>query len=117
MIHKHAALGQPIRRGACTKPAESCMRVPDLGRKLKRLKRQAGFRVPIFEEIEHYTQTSEPKAFGEGTGILVVAKSELGCLLGGSALGKKGTPAEQIGINAAQELVEDLNCGGCLDRW
>lgn len=78
---------------------------------------QAKLKVPIHEEVAHYTQETDPKAMGEGTGILIVARTESGCLLGGSALGKKGTPAEDVGSTAAEELLEDLSHGGCVDRW
>jgi len=40
-----------------------------------------------------------------------------GCLLGAAAPGRRGVSAEQIGSQAAQELLEDLKHGGCVDRW
>ena len=78
---------------------------------------QAKLKVPIFEEVAQYTQDTEPAAMGEGTGILIVARAASGCLLGGSAVGKRGVPAEEVGATAADELLEDLSHRGCVDRW
>ncbi len=78
---------------------------------------QAKLKVPIVEEVAHYTQSTDPSAVGEGTGILIVARTASGALLGGSALGKRGVPAEEVGATAAEELLEDLSSGGCADRW
>ncbi|XP_070563804.1 RNA 3'-terminal phosphate cyclase-like isoform X2 [Ptychodera flava] len=61
----------------------------------------------------------EPKheAFGNGTGIIVVAETSTGCLLAGSALGKKGVPAQQVGQDAADMLIRNLQYGGCVDEY
>ena len=69
------------------------------------------------EEVAHYSLTTEPAAFGDGVGFLIVAKTASGCLLGGGMPGKKGVSAEEIGCMAAEQLVEDLDHGGCVDRW
>ena len=39
-----------------------------------------------------------------------------GCRLAGSALGRKGIPAEQVGTDAAQMLVRNLSYGSCVDE-
>lgn len=36
-------------------------------------------------------------------------------LLGASALGKRGLPAEKVGKNAAKEMIEELRFGACVD--
>jgi len=59
----------------------------------------------------------EPKAVGHGLGILVVARTTTGCLLAGSALCGPKQRADETGIRAAQELIDTLNDGGCVDDW
>ncbi|XP_077981104.1 RNA 3'-terminal phosphate cyclase-like [Glandiceps talaboti] len=61
----------------------------------------------------------EPKhaAFGNGTGIIVVAETSTGCRLAGTALGKRGVPAQQVGQDAADMLVRNLQHGGCVDEY
>ncbi|XP_033737570.1 RNA 3'-terminal phosphate cyclase-like [Pecten maximus] len=56
-------------------------------------------------------------AIGTGTGIIVVAETSTGCLLAGSALGKKGVPAEQVGKTAGEALLNNLCHGGCVDEF
>jgi RNA 3'-terminal phosphate cyclase (ATP) len=54
---------------------------------------------------------------GAGTGIIVIAETTTGCLIAGSALGKKGVPAEQVGLEAVDSLLEDLKCEACVDQY
>eukprot|EP00039_Didymoeca_costata_P017726 m.330317 g.330317 ORF g.330317 m.330317 type:complete len:167 (+) comp16581_c0_seq2:531-1031(+) len=57
------------------------------------LEQYFGENVPnIRKEIVH-----EQAAIGTGSGILIVATTSTGCILGGSALGKKGLPAAKVG--------------------
>lgn len=56
-------------------------------------------------------------AFGDGTGILMVAETSTGCLLGASGIGERGVQAEQIATTAADELVEAVGSGACVDQW
>ncbi|PVD23961.1 hypothetical protein C0Q70_17237 [Pomacea canaliculata] len=56
-------------------------------------------------------------AVGTGTGIILVAETSTGCLLAGSALGKKGVPAEKVGFDAAQMLLDNLKHGGAVDDY
>ncbi|AMM54647.1 RNA 3'-terminal phosphate cyclase [Pyrococcus kukulkanii] len=66
--------------------------------------------VPI--EIETEVSTS----IGPGSGIVLWAETD--CLrLGGDALGKRGKPAEVVGKEAAQELLEQLKTGACVDKF
>ncbi|KAK7502271.1 hypothetical protein BaRGS_00006635 [Batillaria attramentaria] len=59
----------------------------------------------------------EQSAVGTGTGIILVAETSTGCLLAGSALGKKGVPAEKVGADAAQMLIDNMKHGGCVDEY
>ena len=57
------------------------------------------------------------KALGDGTGIIIVAETSSGCLLGASGIGERGVPAEQIANTAADELIEAVWSGACVDQW
>jgi len=52
-----------------------------------------------------------------GSGIVLVAKTSTGCILGGSALGGPKISPEETGIKAAEELLEAVECGGCVDKY
>ncbi|XP_029943106.1 RNA 3'-terminal phosphate cyclase [Salarias fasciatus] len=56
-------------------------------------------------------------AFGNGSGILLVAETTGGCLLASSALGKRGVSPEQVGVAAAEALLGNLRHGGCVDDF
>jgi len=77
---------------------------------------------------------SESNAHGNGSGILIIAKTTTNCIFGASSLGKQPprrprhkklkmneiSSKQQIKITAAKavnELKYFLDCGGCLDDW
>ncbi|AEC51031.1 RNA 3'-terminal-phosphate cyclase [Pyrococcus sp. NA2] len=61
-------------------------------------------------------KTEVSRSIGPGSGIVVWAETD--CLrLGGDALGKRGKPAEVVGKEAAQELLEQLKSGNCVDKF
>jgi RNA 3'-terminal phosphate cyclase len=47
----------------------------------------------------------------------LVAETSTGCLLGGSALGKRDLKAEQVGQKAADELLQSINTEACVDSY
>ncbi|KAH9946358.1 RNA 3'-terminal phosphate cyclase [Epithele typhae] len=57
------------------------------------------------------------ESIGAGSGIVLWAETEGGCVLGGSALGKKGLEPTQVGREAASELLSNLEHGGCVDEY
>jgi RNA 3'-terminal phosphate cyclase (ATP) len=59
----------------------------------------------------------EANAIGDGSGILIVAKTTTGCLLAGSALGETKKRGHVVGREAAEELIETIEDGGCVDEW
>ena len=61
----------------------------------------------------------EPKerAVGSGAGILVTAATSTGLVLGRGVPAERGHPAEEIGEQAASELLGDLHSGACVDEW
>ncbi len=70
--------------------------------------------VPVRIEREWYEPGRDPH-LGPGSGIVVWAVCE-NSVLGGDALGAKGKPAERVGREAAEKLLEDLSTGMALDR-
>lgn len=54
---------------------------------------------------------------GNGTGIIVIAETTTGCRLAGSALGRKGIQAEQVGSDAAEMLLKNLSYEACVDEY
>ncbi|GAB1605497.1 RNA 3'-terminal phosphate cyclase-like [Argonauta hians] len=51
------------------------------------------------------------------SGIILVAETTTGCILAGSALGKKGRSAEDVGYEAASSLLDNIFHGGCVDDY
>ncbi|KAH7889848.1 RNA 3'-terminal phosphate cyclase domain-containing protein [Phlebopus sp. FC_14] len=45
------------------------------------------------------------------------SETETGCLIGGSAVSEKGKKPEQVGEEAAKELLRNLDHGGCVDEY
>lgn len=58
-----------------------------------------------------YADTRSP-----GSGIVLAAICEK-TVIGGDALGERGKPAEEVGEEAAQALIEDLESEATLDRY
>jgi RNA 3'-terminal phosphate cyclase (ATP) len=56
-------------------------------------------------------------AVGSGSGVVLWAETENGCILGGSAVGKKGKDPHKVGQEAAEELRRNLEHGGCVDEY
>jgi len=53
---------------------------------------------------------------GPGSGIVLAARTDCEARLGADSLGDRGVPAERVGSDAAERLVEDLGTGCFLDR-
>ncbi|TFY68064.1 hypothetical protein EVJ58_g1221 [Rhodofomes roseus] len=56
-------------------------------------------------------------AVGSGSGIVLWAETDGGCVLGGSAIGVKGKKPAKVGEEAAHELLRNLAHGGCVDEY
>lgn len=56
-------------------------------------------------------------AYGSGSGIVLWAETDAGCVLGGSALGSKGKASADVANTAVEELVRNINHGGCVDEY
>lgn len=56
-------------------------------------------------------------AKGSGSGVTIIAKTDTNCILGASAVGSKKIKPKSTGIEAATELMDALQSGGCVDDW
>ncbi|KAF3834595.1 hypothetical protein F7725_027153, partial [Dissostichus mawsoni] len=65
--------------------------------------------IPALQEKENAT--------GNANGIIIIAESSTGCVFAGSALGRKGVYAEQIGAEAAEMLLRNVRHNGCVDEF
>ena len=55
-------------------------------------------------------------ALQSGASLALWAETDTGCLLGSDQAGKRGRSSEEIGINVAQSLLDDLATGATVDR-
>ncbi|CAL8469495.1 g9036 [Coccomyxa elongata] len=78
------------------------------------LRQNLGPDVNITTEV---TEETEESAFGDGAGMLMVATTTEGCLLGASALAERGKTSDELGEGAAKALLEDIYAGGAVDCW
>jgi len=72
-----------------------------------------------YSEVEIKKETYDPSKdphLSPGAGITLWAETETGCILGASALGKPGKPAEKVGEEAANKLIGCLQTGACVDE-
>ncbi|KAI3613551.1 rna terminal phosphate cyclase domain 1 [Moniliophthora roreri] len=72
------------------------------------------------EEVPLNIQSSREQnrnTVGAGSGIILWANLEGGGMLGGSAVGRKGIDAVEVGKEAATELLKAIDAGGCVDEW
>jgi RNA 3'-terminal phosphate cyclase (ATP) len=54
---------------------------------------------------------------GSGGGVVLWAETSGGCLIGGTAVSSKGTDPADIGKTASEELIRNLEHGGCVDEY
>jgi len=73
----------------------------------------------LSERFPRVSSTTEHDALakGSGSGAVVVARSEMGCILGASAIGGPRKPALEVGHLAAERLLQEVEHGGCTDQW
>jgi RNA 3'-terminal phosphate cyclase (ATP) len=76
---------------------------------------KVGISVPIEISLETYEQGRDPH-FGPGSGIVLWARSDRGYVKGADALGERGKPAEVVGEEAANRLLENLRSNMALDE-
>jgi len=66
--------------------------------------------------IETYKEAAHA-SHGNGSGIVLVAHTSTGCVMGGSALGSPKKTPEETGKKCANELLEAVESGGCTDKY
>ena len=72
-----------------------------------------------FTEIDIKSESYHPDHdphMGPGAGITIWAETELGAVIGASSHGRRGKPAEQVGREAADNLIGQLRTGAAVDR-
>jgi RNA 3'-phosphate cyclase len=65
-------------------------------------------------DTESY-QKNEDRHLGPGSGIVIWAESEQGERLGADRLGERGKPAEDVGSECADQLIDELATGMAVD--
>jgi RNA 3'-terminal phosphate cyclase (ATP) len=66
-------------------------------------------------ELEYYEPGRDPH-LGPGSGIVLYADTRSGTRLGADSLGARGKPAERVGAEATEALVDEVSRGRCFDR-
>eukprot|EP00095_Tigriopus_kingsejongensis_P001842 snap_masked-scaffold10_size831480-processed-gene-7.2 protein:Tk01842 transcript:snap_masked-scaffold10_size831480-processed-gene-7.2-mRNA-1 annotation:"rna 3 -terminal phosphate cyclase-like" len=63
------------------------------------------------------SKVKEPSATGNGSSILLVARSSSGCILGGSAIGSPKVKPWKTGQKAAESLLASVTTPVCVDQF
>jgi RNA 3'-terminal phosphate cyclase (ATP) len=66
-------------------------------------------------KIERYKE-DRSMAPDNCSGLILIAETSTGCILGGSALGKRSESPEDTGKRAAKELAKAIEDGACVDE-
>lgn len=71
---------------------------------------------PTTIRINAVRETQE-EAYGSGGGILLLAETGNGCVIGGTSVSTKDKAPEEVGNEAAEELLRNLRHDGCVDEY
>ncbi|NJE00606.1 RNA 3'-terminal phosphate cyclase [Thermococcus sp. JdF3] len=82
----------------------------------ERQARVAGGRLGELYSVPVEIETEVSRSLGPGSGIVLWAETD-SLRLGGDALGRRGKPAEVVGREAADELLDQLTGGKAVDRF
>ena len=69
----------------------------------------------VLVELETYPAETDPH-IAPGSGIVLYTGEECGPVLGADSVGERGKPAEEVGRQAAKQLVEEIKSGAPVDR-
>ena len=73
---------------------------------------------PGFDAFEMLAVHEPPaRAVGDGCGVLCVARTSTGAILGSSGLLDRGMSVDDVGAAAGRELAEALASGAACDSW
>ncbi|MCS7131523.1 MAG: RNA 3'-terminal phosphate cyclase [Hadesarchaea archaeon] len=97
-----------------------CVRLPEriatrMAHAAKLVLLKAGY-ADVDIKIEAYDPTGDLH-LGPGAGITLWAEGESGSIVGASALGRPGKPAEEVAREAAEALLQQLRTGCGVDRY
>ncbi|KAL2650423.1 hypothetical protein R1flu_018551 [Riccia fluitans] len=56
-------------------------------------------------------------ASGGGSGVVLWAETDTGCILAGSAIGERGKTPVSVSVEACSELLQNLETGACVDEY
>jgi RNA 3'-terminal phosphate cyclase (ATP) len=76
--------------------------------------KNAGYDADIKVERQ---ESEQARARCHASGILLFAETDKGCVFGASRLGSRKSDDEELGRDAARELIECLNIDSCVDEW
>eukprot|EP00928_Gymnodinium_smaydae_P040451 TRINITY_DN27435_c0_g1_i5.p1 TRINITY_DN27435_c0_g1~~TRINITY_DN27435_c0_g1_i5.p1 ORF type:complete len:265 (+),score=38.27 TRINITY_DN27435_c0_g1_i5:83-796(+) len=84
-------------------------------------KRATGAAVTLRERLpetptQWETLEVETSDGNDGCGVLVVIETDSGCRIAGNSFGRKGAPAEKVGMEAAQAACDALHDSACVDE-
>lgn len=77
----------------------------------KKLLNEKGYETKIETETQEEPENHQQSP---GTGIVLWAKTKQGSILSSSCLGEKGKPAEEVGEEAAEKLIQQIETGKAL---
>jgi len=60
---------------------------------------------------------SDNDSVGSGAGVVLFAETSEGCVLGGTAVSRKGRSEAMVAQYAVAELLRNINHGGCVDEY
>ncbi|KAK9811681.1 hypothetical protein WJX72_008299 [[Myrmecia] bisecta] len=63
------------------------------------------------------TEETSQTALGNGAGLLIVAETAGGCVLGAAGIGERGVSGLATASIAAREMLDVLESGACVDQW
>ncbi len=78
----------------------------------KKLLNERGYETEIETETQEKPEKNQQSP---GTGIVLWAKTEQGAILGSNCLGEKGKPAEEVGEEAAEKLIQQIETEKAFD--
>src|SRR5205823_1123940 len=67
--------------------------------------------------IEPVVSSAEQSPIGDGCSLLLMAHTDTGCILASSCVGERGLPAETVATRAAEQLLANVEAGGCVDEY
>jgi RNA 3'-terminal phosphate cyclase (ATP) len=95
-------------------PVHIAQRMVDTSAKL--LRRDAALR-NVEMDIQAVQSPEAQSPVGEGVSLILIAHTSTGCMLGASAVGERGLPAEEVAAKAANQLLANIDAGGCVDEY